>query len=117
MQDDTIGVLVGEASAVDTLATGAIPPHDVAALAHESRHDAVDRAAGVMQACATAAAVAALARAQGAEVLARARAYGGEELDLYLVRVRVRVRVSGSVSQSVSHYHTPTNGAHGPYTP
>ena len=21
-----------------------------------------------------------------------------------------------SVSQSVSHYHTPTNGAHGPYT-
>jgi hypothetical protein len=22
----------------------------------------------------------------------------------------------GTVSQSVSHYHTPTNGAHGPYT-
>ena len=95
MQDDTIGELVGEASAVDALATGAISPHDVAALAQEPRHDAVDRAAGVMQARATAAAAPALARAEGAEVLARARAYGSEELDLHLVRVRVRVRFLG----------------------
>ena len=49
MQDDTIGELVGEASAIDALATGAISPHDVAALAQEARHDAVQRDAAKVQ--------------------------------------------------------------------